>query len=157
MLDKKKILIAVGLLIIVAALVAGGYYLLKNKDEARAPAGTDKQIDQEGGQLPGGGEPGGEITPSTEPTAPVSAKDSAQIEAGNTAKFFVEMLGSYSSDARFQNVIDLKPMMTAKMQAWADDLIRRNAASLEGSKESITTQVFTTKVKSWTRCLWRIL
>ncbi|OGG95934.1 hypothetical protein A2V95_02465 [Candidatus Kuenenbacteria bacterium RBG_16_41_7] len=69
---------------------------------------------------------------------------SQETEALNRAKFFVEMIGSYSPGARFQNVIDLQPMMSDKMLVWWRDFMERNQASLEDNQESITTKVFKT-------------
>ncbi len=58
------------------------------------------------------------------------------------ARFFTERLGSYSSDADFQNILDLKTYMTDKMQIWADDYVRvQRAAGATNTFTSITTRV----------------
>lgn len=71
----------------------------------------------------------------------VSEAEREEKEAETVAIFFVEMLGSYSTDANFQNVIDLYPMMTSKMRSWADDFIRRNATAAGRATEEVDTSV----------------
>ena len=79
----------------------------------------------------------------------VNTKEQAKTDAINIAKFFVEMIGSYSPSARFQNVIDAQPMMTKDMFNWSEDFMKRNLVDLDNNQESITTKVFKVEILSF--------
>jgi hypothetical protein len=72
----------------------------------------------------------------------------ATVAARRLANLFVERFGSYSSEAQFQNIVDLKKFMTKKMQAWADTYIsdQKKQAGTNTSFQSITAKVITTSV-----------
>lgn len=157
MLSKKNILIVV---IVVALVAVGAVYILTRGDE---PAAEEMANINQGGQvppgsgLPGGGEPGTELPEPSEPARAVTSQERDQVELKNTAKFFVETLGSYSPDARFQNVIDLEGLMTAKMRSWADDFVARNLPNVEEGGERATTQVFKSDILSYSNRSARVL
>ncbi|HOZ36650.1 MAG TPA: hypothetical protein PLR18_02355, partial [bacterium] len=71
----------------------------------------------------------------------IDPAEQAKSDAINMAKFFVEMIGTYSPGVQFQNVIDLQPMMTQKMVSWSEDFIKRNMETGEGVQERISTKV----------------
>jgi len=78
----------------------------------------------------------------------ISQQERDELDVTKLASFFVSMLGSYSSDSNFENIIDLKPMMTVKMQLWADDFIKRNLDNNINKDEFITTKVFSSEILS---------
>lgn len=157
MFDKKKLIIlgAIVIFFVIAGVVV--YFWLGTGEDGSEIINANKGADIPGGGLPGGesGAVGGNEAGGEKREIDKEAND--QVEAQNLAKFFVEMLGSYSSDAKFQNIIDLKPMMTTAMQSWADDFMIRNMDSLEYKDERVTTSVFKTEVLDYTQGHARIL
>ena len=81
----------------------------------------------------------------TKPTAP--PKDPDRQAAESLARFFVERIGSYSNQNQFQNVEDVKPLMTARVQAWADGLKKQEAVG--GGYRGITTKALALEVVTW--------
>ena len=150
-MTRKKIFIlatAVVVLVLVGILI---YLLLGQREEKSGISDLidqSGQLDNLGGQkLP---QDNGDVIvvpgPVQDLNKQVTQLSAEEVGAQNVAKFFVEMLGSYSPDARFQNIIDLKPMMSSNMLRWADDFIERNLPNIEQSDEAITTQVLKTDV-----------
>ena len=140
-MNKKRIIIIA--IIIIVIMIIALFFMWPEKDETVVPAVVNTNTAD---ILPSDGEE----TADQPPVTVVTEKDRDQTELKNRVKFFVAMLGSYSSDAQFQNIIDLKPMMTNSMRAWADGLVARNLSNLENQNEQITTQVFKTEVLSYT-------
>ena len=71
-----------------------------------------------------------------------TAVEPDELALERVARFFTERFGSYSSDANFQNVVDLKEYMTDKMQIWADDYVRvQRSSGVPDLFTSITTRV----------------
>jgi len=70
-----------------------------------------------------------------------------EIQAMNKARFFTEMMGSYSTETRFRNLFDLKPFMTSKMKVWADNFISNNKDFLNEKSNSVTTRVLTNEIE----------
>lgn len=143
---NKKLLIILVVIVVVAALAAGVVFWWNQRQE------EGKEMNQPGANTPGNGT-GQQTLPAdntsvnnavNNQTAPAVMADpvtQAKTDVVNLAKFFLEMIGSYSPDARLQNVVDLKPFMTNNMQAWADDFMKRNLATLDGVQESVVTRV----------------
>ena len=82
---------------------------------------------------------------ATEPLTPV------QVGATNTARLFAERMGSYSTEANFANVDDVRVMATA---AFADELARIAAnarrEALPGTYYGVSTRVLGMTVTSQT-------
>ena len=143
-MNNKKLLIVLVIVLVAALTVAGVLIFITQKQEQPASNLNSTNNISNGGQLPSGGE-----INSNQPTnsnvninRPVADPvEQSKADAVNMAKFFVEMLGSYSSGTQFQNVVDLQPMMTGSMEAWSNDFMTRNLADLESSQEKITTKV----------------
>jgi hypothetical protein len=66
------------------------------------------------------------------------------------AAAFAERFGSFSNQTDFQNILDLKPLMTAKLQAWADAYVaeQRSSSSSE-TYAGVTTRALTTTVEKF--------
>jgi hypothetical protein len=88
-------------------------------------------------------------------TAPVNQNTNAQTDEQvamvRLANLFTERFGSYSSEAEFQNITDLKKFMTAKMQTWADNYVTTQQKTVNGQSAfvSITAKVLSTTVNSF--------
>ena len=79
----------------------------------------------------------------------INSQAEDQLEIIRLANLFTERFGSYSTEAEFQNIVDLKPYMTKKMQAWADSYVKIQKARISDTDfSSIVTKVMTTKVTS---------
>ena len=152
---NKKIVLILSIVAVLILLVLSGYYFWQRSrplsPTTQPPASGDTTLNQ---NLPStGGEdnrlssPGNQPGDKNKPTPQELDVSAAQ----QTAKFFVEMLGTYSSDGNFKNIIDLQPMMTDKMLAWSNDFIKRNNNENEiGQYQSVTTKVFSSQVLSGT-------
>lgn len=93
-----------------------------------------------------------ESTPFTEPVGgnmeqAQPQKDPEQQAVESLARLFVERIGSYSSQSNFQNIDDLKPLMTARVQDWAEGL--KNIAVDSSAYRGITTRVLTLDMLDW--------
>ncbi len=157
MFDKKKLMILAGIVIFFIILGTMVYFWLNKGEVSPEIVKTNQSRSLPGGGLPSGGdEPTGNKQPD-KPVTMVTQADRDKTEMQNLARFFIEMLGSYSSDAKFQNVIDLKPIMTFKMQSWADSFIVRNLENFENQDERITTSVFKSEILSYESRYARVL
>jgi len=144
-MNKKKLIIILIIVLVVALTVGGVLFYLSQKQEMtdvnNSNIATNSNMDS---QLPAGEENinnqtgGGAVNINKQPVDPA---EQAKVDVINRAKFFVEMIGTYSPGAQFQNVIDLQPLMTQKMLNWSEELIKRNTSSLESSQERVTTKV----------------
>ncbi|HRY63426.1 MAG TPA: hypothetical protein P5267_02385 [Patescibacteria group bacterium] len=157
MLNKKLIIILI-VVVVIALIVAGILIFLNKKQTVDNNANTNTTVNNNNNNnnqtLPTGGEGENINQPATNNSQntnqPVAKPvNKAEVEAVNLAKFFVEMIGSYSPEARFQNVIDLQPMMTESMVKWSVALIEKNLPNLDSNQESITTRVFKTEMVSF--------
>lgn len=73
--------------------------------------------------------------------------DSDEVELVRLANLFAERYGSYSTEAGFQNITDLKSYMTQKMQVVSDSFVAtQKAQASTGSFLSVTTSALSTSV-----------
>lgn len=85
---------------------------------------------------------------STVPEADPEQKSEA-LQLERLAKLFTERFGSYSTDAHYQNILDLRPYMTNKMQVWAEDYVNvQLARGEEATLNRIVTTVASTQKQS---------
>lgn len=66
------------------------------------------------------------------------------------ANLFVERFGSFSTEAKYQNLIDLKPYMTTTMQTWVDTTVAGQSQAAPTGYTSVTARVLSTTVVSQT-------
>lgn len=140
MLNKKVLLI----ILLVVVLGAGGvfYFMFFSKTgDNNGHLITSQPAVNNAGQLPEGDDIADGGGADNQPQIETNRNNASQseVDALNLARFFVEMIGSYSPEANFQNIIDLQPMMTEKMINWSNDFIKRNSGQSVGEK--ITTKV----------------
>jgi hypothetical protein len=85
-------------------------------------------------------------------------KTVVQIEPTNVGEYkriarnFVERFGSYSNHSNFQNIVDLYPLMTTKLQNWAKDFVSKNKKKIIdiNNYHSCVTKVISEEVISET-------
>jgi len=65
------------------------------------------------------------------------------------AASFAERFGTYSNQANFSNMADLKIFMSRTMQAWADDYVVKQSKANNDIYYGITTKAVTTEAKNF--------
>jgi hypothetical protein len=90
-------------------------------------------------------------TPAKQANAkPASSETITQTNLVKIADSFAERLGSYSNQSNFSNLSDLKVLMTASMQAWADKYIATNQkAAYSGVYQGVTTHAISAETKDF--------
>jgi len=85
-------------------------------------------------------------------TPPINEETVEELEMRRIANLFTERFGSYSSEANFQNILDLKDYMTGKMWTWADNYVKKQRIIQAGDEAyfGITTKVLSAAVNSQT-------
>lgn len=89
---------------------------------------------------------GGEVPQGT-PIKPATSLEAEQNAVRQLAKIFVERYNSYSTDNNFQNIIDVKELVTPEL--WQTLSAKIGKTPPVGSFVGVTTKVFTTELKDW--------
>jgi len=83
--------------------------------------------------------------------APANTADAEELELIRLANMFAERYGSYSTEAGYQNITDLKQYMTQKMQVVSDSFVTtQKAQATTGSYTSVTATALSTSVSDLT-------
>ncbi len=145
MINKKIIIIMVGLFILIIIVGVIGFFVVdkKNTDLVINNKAVETNNVNNGQMLPTISNNENKINYKNKVN--ITPKEKEELTAVKLANFFVSMLGSYSTDANFKNIIDLKPMMTDRMKSWADDFIKRNLDN--DNVVYITTKSFNSEIK----------
>lgn len=137
-LDRRQMLYIAGLLLLLVAVGFGIWFLyFRSTDE---PTNTN--------QTPATNAPV-ETVNATIPTTNVNTAAPApeSVELTRVSNLFAERFGSYTSVSGFENMINLKPYMTLKMQQTADDFIKRQpAVTAETPYTEVVTKVVSTSI-----------
>ena len=80
-----------------------------------------------------------------EPAVPPSAENLA-TNLKSTAASFAERFGSYSNQGNFNNINDLREVMTLKMNAWADNYIAIQKSTVDEGAYGVTTIAVSSKI-----------
>lgn len=92
------------------------------------------------------------INTATNQAANTNAATTDEVTIIRLANLFAERYGSYSSEAGFQNITDLKIYMTKKMQAISDSFVAsQKSQTSAGTFYSTTTNALSTTVSSLTK------
>lgn len=148
MLNKKLIIIII--IIVITIIVFGIYFIINKKNNKEFnniivnKQGSSVQLPTDSKDLNKNKLEQKKIIPKI-----INEEDIDKNDIENTARFFIEMLGSYSSSAKFKNVIDLQPMMTSRMKQWSEDFIQRNLSNVGKYNEKVTTKVLKTKILNY--------
>lgn len=73
---------------------------------------------------------------------PVFVKYSPEVYAKQVARMFVERFGSYSNQNNNQHLVDILPLVTAKMEKW----VKTQAITAGGEYQGVTTRVIASRV-----------
>ena len=141
--QKKTILITAIIILIIAVAI---YFFFIRKSPEDQPA-LQKQPDSTTEEV----EAGPQIIQSQQTQELATPEESEYGQVKNFAVSFVERFGSYSNQADFQNLIELKFMMTEKMKTWADNLIStsREDNPISENYYAQTTKALSTKEISY--------
>lgn len=82
---------------------------------------------------------------------PVAAipKRVSESDVEKMASLFVERFGTYSNQANFSNMIDLKMFMSKGMQVWADDYVVKQTKANNDIYYGITTKAVVVEMKNF--------
>ncbi len=118
---RNKILIIVVLILVALALA---YWLFL---EPRLRGGETEKTNVNAPLPPLALPTGGTTVSAVVPEVPSGEKLRSDIS--RLAAAFAERFGSYSNQGDFENLIDLKSLMTEKMQAWVDNFVAESKAN----------------------------
>jgi hypothetical protein len=145
---KKRTIVITLLIIIIILLLAGIIYFLFM---LKFPVATvpPPQTNTSTNNLPVKATTTKQSTPI--PNAqPATSEEQNKFNLEKIADAFAERLGSYSNQANFSNISDLKVYMTASMQAWADKYIATNQKNpYSGVYQGVTTRAISTEIKDY--------
>lgn len=129
MSKRTKLILIISIILISILLVTGLFFVFFKKIPL-----TQKFIPKK--------EPEEELLtePASEET--LSKKEDLQLKLKELVSFFAERFGSFSNQVPLENLIELKPFMSKKMQLWTEEL------SKEPSKRVEIYHGFTTKALS---------
>jgi hypothetical protein len=139
---NKRILIIVGAVIIVVVAVALWWFTRSTPEPVINNATVNKNTNV--------------VVVNVNTQAPANQNTNTNTDTSvaliRLANLFTERFGSYSTQAQFQNVIDLKPFMTTKMQKWADTYVANQKKLVVNATgyTIIATKVLTTTITSQT-------
>ena len=123
--DRKRLgIFIIGTALIIVIVIAVFMYIFNQKQRAANQVVTPTQIETDANKLR-------EETLNNEPQVQYNHFDSTAEEnrvwnaedLRKMALSFAERFGSYSNQADYGNIEDLKIFMTPKMQNWADDYV----------------------------------
>lgn len=126
MSNKYRILIIIGVIIVVAVAGQLSWMWLSGRSE-KETIEPDSQTNQVLDKL-------NEVEVSQEPKIEMPSQNSEEVKSANQddlekqkvekiANSFAAIFGSYSNQANFENLKDLKFFMSEKMRLWADNYI----------------------------------
>jgi len=90
--------------------------------------------------------PGG-VVPAGVPVKPVTTLEAEQNAVRQFAKIFVERYNSYSTDSNFQNIVDVKELVTPEL--WQTLSAKIGKPTTASSFVGVTTKVITNELKNW--------
>ena len=152
-MNKKKIIYSI-ILILIIALIAGIFYLVyfkkfnfKDLTNKNKIVGLVKNNDKSNQNE--------EITRikinQQETVEPVDKEVAGRNEALLLAVSFTERFGTYSNQANYRNITDLKLFMTNAMASWADNYLEQQRAAHNDTSNyyGITTKVISKELKDY--------
>ena len=146
MTRRTKTVIAVALALLVLLIILGLLWWLWGRGPA-TPTNVNQPI-TEPERLP--------LEIIDKQPSPVKAPDvEASLKA--TASTFTERFGSFSNQGSFENLEDVRPLLTVKMRGTVDALIadQRSTAAADGPYYGVTTQALVVTITGYDESLGR--
>jgi hypothetical protein len=157
---KLKIIYIILGLIAVLALVLGVWWGIGKLKNSNQPVVNNQQtkINEVLNQLQQGANNSQDVKETVSaPMVPIEREDNLSAEEitkrtiQRTALSFASVFGSYSSQSNFENLKDLRALMTDKMEAWADSYIaERVSGEISQVYFGVTSQALKAEIKSLT-------
>lgn len=159
---KQKILIVLGIVFLILVLAGIIYFLYFHDLSAPRDRGEEPGQQEEQDTLPGSGERDGEDEePSQDEEGGVSQdvgtssqdynfRDKEELEENDFKKMassFVERFGSYSSHSGFDNIKDLRSLMSEDMEEWANGYIEERVEEESEKSDYYGVSTFATITK----------
>jgi hypothetical protein len=153
-MNKKIIRITIITIIAILLLLAVIYFLFMYKfPGSTLPSFTGKSETKQTSQnLPVGNNNtvSSSSLPAKTNNPPATSEEKTKKYLKSMAESFAERLGSYSNQSNFDNIGNLKVLMTSSMRSWADKYVaeqRKNPYS--GVYQGVTTQAITSNIKDF--------
>ncbi len=142
--DRKRLgIFIIGSALIIVIIIAVFMYSFNKRQQAANQVATSTQIEADANKLfeealNNKPQTNYGFNSTTEANRSLNAEDLRKV-----AMSFAERFGSYSNQANYSNIEDLKILMTPKMQDWADDYV----ASLRSQNKDNSVYYGITTVK----------
>jgi hypothetical protein len=147
---KKRTIVITLLVLIIVLLLAGIIYFLflfKFPSTVVPQPEVNKPVNN---TLPAVTTPIVKQATPTPNAQPATTEEQIKFNLAKIAASFAERLGSYSNQANFSNISDLKVTMTTSMQAWADKYIAANKkTAYSGVYQGVTTRAISTEINNY--------
>lgn len=154
---RQKILLAIAILVLIAAIILALLLLRKPAEQPFADTGTPTFTgEQPDGALPST-DSNSTVTPvATEQTstaipAPPPAPPDDRNTLRSLASLFAERFGSYSNQGGYSGIVDLKFFMTASLADWSDTYVAELIANQNDPTlyAAVTTRALTATVEDF--------
>ncbi len=143
---RTKIIIVIAFLLLFLAFI----YWLLIRPNLPSPGGTTIPTNTNTGQTSPVSLP---AINTNQPAAEIKIPDEDKIKTdlSRLAAAFAERFGSYSNQGNFENILDLKAIMTPALQQWADNFIKKNGTTASGASaySGVTTKAISTAISSF--------
>jgi hypothetical protein len=151
-MNTRTILTIFAIIILLAVIGLAAYLIMKQKvDENINSVATpidSGQATSNTPEIPQVNEPA--ITNQTEvktSAVTLTAEEKMRGFLIKTSAAFAERFGSYSNQSNFENLLDLKMLMTERMQNWVDSLVVAGSSG-SGVYYGLTTRALNTEIKN---------
>lgn len=129
---RPIVVVLLGLAIVVVVIVVWLVVRVVGKDE--------------GGERAAGGKTSTTATQDTSIPA-VPTKEPDRQAAESLARFFIERIGSYSNQSRYQNIEDVLPLMNASLKTWAEN--QKKGGGGGSAYRGVTTKALALEMLTW--------
>ncbi len=143
---RTKILIAIILIILVVLALL--YWLFLRPTHFPSPVTPSPAANTNVAPEPPLALPAVNALPAEMPK--ISDEEKLRSDLSRLAAAFAERFGSYSNQGNFENLLDLKPLMTVRMQTWTDDFIAKSKDNQGDTSVyfGVTTKAISTNIVS---------
>jgi len=124
-MNQKKLILIIVLILLILAIAIAVYFLFLKPEPISAPKGDDStQEDPEDQSSDTPSAP----SPDFHPASSATPEEAEHGQVKNLALSFTERFGSFSNQANYQNLEELKDLMTPAMVAWTNNFITESKA-----------------------------
>lgn len=149
---RRRVIILVILSFVLASLLFGVFFFLRSFNEDKV---TETPSSQSQGQdkTPAANLPADQPVFEDGVPAPVTSSEQntqapadARTTVSRLAASFTERFGSFSTESNFENMLDLKPVMSRSLAAWVDGYVAEKRREARGGEPyGVTTRALSVK------------